>query len=391
MMKKVFLRLIALLKRLGATVVYASFNKIIIASGKTSIGEAYCNYILETIHKKELFQYISFDVTNMFESFLFLDPVNFSAVIGKLSNGEEASGDDNAVSPVKVSEDNFVCMWDIARYLPENAGRLFHEVVVHFMVEPYNKWQDMLAESPNATTNTQSRDLLRSQFSSYLKEFVQGDLCQEMLEYVKAIGEQDAVADGAAGSNFPRLSGSHLQMHNAGLEFVKFACRVIELDPVVRDEVHVLKKTLLQLIGIRVFSSEAAFHHPALSFVLPDVTCQLCANIQDVELCRVPWEPEQMREKLKCDCEEPYDLDDIEERLIDIVRRRVSAYQVQDLRCIKCKRVKVPNMRASCQCAGQFECTMSPASMTEMLRPFKNIAEFYQLEYLWEVVAWHMK
>ena len=56
MMKKVFLQLIAELKRLGSKIVYANFNKVIICTSKTSVTDAraYMNFILNGIRKHEV-------------------------------------------------------------------------------------------------------------------------------------------------------------------------------------------------------------------------------------------------------------------------------------------------------------------------------------------------
>ena len=44
-----------------------------------------------------------------------------------------------------------------------------------------------------------------------------------------------------------------------------------------------------------------------------------------------------------CDaCSNPYDLGDMEARLVSIVQGRARSYQLQDLKCIKCRKVGSP-------------------------------------------------
>ena len=38
-------------------------------------------------------------------------------------------------------------------------------------------------------------------------------------------------------------------------------------------------------------------------------------------------------------CRAPYDIDEIEQFLIDVLQRKSMAYTLQDLKCVKCKAV----------------------------------------------------
>lgn len=53
MMKKVFISLLSQLRKLGSKIVYANFNRIIIATNKDTLEDArsYVDYIIETISK----------------------------------------------------------------------------------------------------------------------------------------------------------------------------------------------------------------------------------------------------------------------------------------------------------------------------------------------------
>lgn len=58
-----------------------------------------------------------------------------------------------------------------------------------------------------------------------------------------------------------------------------------------------------------------------------------------------------------CDaCGSPYDLDHMEARLVSIVQSRARSYQLQDVKCSKCRRVRLHEGILQCwlktQCAG---------------------------------------
>ena len=53
---------------------------------------------------------------------------------------------------------------------------------------------------------------------------------------------------------------------------LSFLFQVLSLDPGTQHQVAKLRRDLLQLIGVREFSSEAIYTSPGYSYVLPEVT-----------------------------------------------------------------------------------------------------------------------
>lgn len=101
LMCKVFYQLVAEVRRLGSKVVFASFNRIIIATNKTTLdgARAYADYVVETLKKRPIFQWLVFPVTRYWHSLLFQDIGNFGGIIARtedddLEDEAEASGAD---------------------------------------------------------------------------------------------------------------------------------------------------------------------------------------------------------------------------------------------------------------------------------------------------------
>jgi DNA polymerase epsilon subunit 1 len=63
LMRKVFLHLIAQFKHLGGTIVYATFNKIIISTNKSELesAEQYMNYVLGETKQNPLFMWLDLE------------------------------------------------------------------------------------------------------------------------------------------------------------------------------------------------------------------------------------------------------------------------------------------------------------------------------------------
>lgn len=85
LMKKLFMQLVAEFKRLGAIVIHADFNRVIICTKKRSLedAKAYVDYVTSTIRSKELFHSIDMKMTRSWDFLLWCDPSNFGGIQSK--------------------------------------------------------------------------------------------------------------------------------------------------------------------------------------------------------------------------------------------------------------------------------------------------------------------
>ena len=83
LMIKLFRRSIFEIKRLGATVVYANLQKIIIDTGKHDFtaAEEYIDFILDVLRTKEEFRFLDMQKKEFFEQLIWLDPDNWARII----------------------------------------------------------------------------------------------------------------------------------------------------------------------------------------------------------------------------------------------------------------------------------------------------------------------
>lgn len=77
-MKKLFVQLLNEFKRLGAVIVHANFNKIIICTKKNNFSDAagYVKFIEKNIRQKELFHGIQITESQSWHLLLWLDNVS---------------------------------------------------------------------------------------------------------------------------------------------------------------------------------------------------------------------------------------------------------------------------------------------------------------------------
>ena len=192
-------------------------------------------------------------------------------------------------------------------------------------------------------------------------------------------------------------------MHTAAtspvLEFVKCITHIISLDSMLADQVRVLKKNLLDLLGTKSFSVQAQFVNPCEMIPPINVICEYCNFSRDLDFCRdanlLPTEePGPVGNQIvywSClQCSNIYDRVAIEEALIEVVHNKAISWQVQDLQCTRCHTVKPDQMSDYCKCSGSYAEVMSREDWLRKLTVYKNLARIHNLSFLWEIVDFYI-
>ncbi|KAG8951372.1 DNA polymerase epsilon catalytic subunit [Tulasnella sp. 424] len=395
LMRKTFLQMLAEFRRLGSHVISADFGRILLLTAKPpGTAFAYATYLLTAINSHELFKGVKLDIDTYYDFLLYMDSANLGGMVCEDPTTEN-------------SEVALAMQWNIEAFLPPAVQQFFHKAVKKFIVEFYrtkmlhtNSGRTPLRVVHNLTqggSDPQPRDAEKLKESAALEGFISKSLTRTMLRDVDKIGElqrqamiQDVIPEDW---RFPLLPGSHLPMSNAQLEFIKFACAVFGLAKEFVNDVGVLRKNLLGVVGVREFSEEAAFKNPCEPFKLPMVICRVCSTMRDFDFCRDPdLLPRDVSSRgmtgairWQCsNCECDYDRRAIEAMLIDIVRRLVTSFQLQDLRCGKCKQIKSDNLTLHCNCSGADQLTCAKGEAKRKIRTISNVASVHGLALLKE-------
>lgn len=272
LMRKTFSQLLAEFRRLGSDIVYASFNRIMLATSKPTPGAAYAyaNYVVSSLTSRELFKFIHLRIVNFWTAYIQMDASNFAGVVCQdplaeaLDQDHDDDEDGATTKAAKASKTRLEMTWLIQALLPPGVAPHFSSIVTAFiagLLENKLRTADHrtpLRILPNAS-QTQP-DLQKKAEQDAARAFIQTKMTRAVLRAVEQVKKEysDSLASNDAYRQalftFPRLPGSALTTQKVVLEFVKAVCAVLALAKELSLEVAVLRKNVLDLIGVREVS-----------------------------------------------------------------------------------------------------------------------------------------
>lgn len=386
LMRKTFIQLLAEFKRLGSHVVYADFSRILLATSKPpGTAHAYATYITTAVNSHELFQHVYLHTEQFYDFLLFMDQANMGGIVCE---------DPLAVElPEELSME---MRWNIASFLPPAIQQDFEAAIQYYIVELFKLRQRIngagraplrILRNADGAPDATQRDTAKIKEMEMIQEFISRRLTRKLLKTVGSAQEsyRDAMMDDELMANFefPILPGSHLHYTNPVLELVKSICAVLALAKEYQVEVGLLKRNLLELIGVREFANEAVFRNPCEPLKLFNVPCRHCDAIRDMDFCRDPEllpKSNEVAPKWVCgSCNGEFDRLAIEFTLMDVVYGLERSFTQQDLQCSRCQQIQSDNVSRYCQCSGTYQLTLSKAEVRRKLKTIVNVAIVHNL------------
>jgi DNA polymerase epsilon subunit 1 len=122
--------------------------------------------------------------------------------------------------------------------------------------------------------------------------------------------------------------------------------------------------------------------------------CEGCGSIRDLDLCKDDSLVHEQKVSNSsvftwlCDsCGKEYNRVALEELLIQQLQKNITMYQVQDMKCSKCKRIKEDNLSDHCDCSGTWTETVSRESVSKMLQSYRRVAEYYNYRLVEDLIS----
>ncbi|XP_068152320.1 DNA polymerase epsilon catalytic subunit 1 [Drosophila tropicalis] len=390
LMRKMFLRIIAEFKRLGATIVYADFNRIILSSGKKSVSDAlgYVDYIVQSLRNKEMFHSIQLSFEQCWNFMLWLDQANFSGIRGKLPKGiDETVSSIVSTTMRSAAADADEVDNDDDEDDDDNAENRDPDLQV---VDDQEQEEEELSLELNWTIGEHlpEENECREKFESLLTLFMQS--LSERKTTEQAIKDISHCA-------FDYVLKLHKNYGKGkpspGLELIRTMVKVLSVDKTLAEQINELRKNMLRLVGIGEFSDLAEWTDPCDSYIINEVICKACNHCRDLDLCKDKHRAmkDGIPVWLCAQCYVAYDNEEIEMRMIDVLQRKLMSYVLQDLRCARCNEIKRENLAEFCTCAGNFVPLISGKDIKSLLSTFSKVASNHKMQLLQETVQQALK
>ncbi|KAL0460774.1 UNVERIFIED_CONTAM: DNA polymerase epsilon catalytic subunit A [Sesamum latifolium] len=382
-MQKVFALLMAELRKLGATIVFSSFRRVIIDTGKSDLpaAKAYCESVRKTLQTRDLFEWIELEPFQFWHSLLFMDQYNYGGIQARVQDGvaEEHSGA-SLDSMHNDSQVDIISSWTIAENLPKATQDHFILIVSEFLYIPWKYAQEEAAKrasamgdlcTPSITAST--AEILESQMAEFLKKKIGTDFTDKLLKIVcdpslHMKGRSKSQSDNKFSTGSSQ-SLKDIHKGDSALDFIKYVCAVLALDQKVQHEV----------LDVQFSELTANIMHFVGSY---------CNDCRDLDLCR---DRALVAQEWRCavpQCGQPYDREVMENALLQIIRQRERLYHLQDLVCLKCNQVKAAHLAEHCACAGSFACKENSSEFHSKMQIFLNVAVAQKFQLLQECVSW---
>ncbi|XP_030369181.1 DNA polymerase epsilon catalytic subunit A [Scaptodrosophila lebanonensis] len=386
LMRKMFLRIIAEFKRLGATIVYADFNRIILSSGKKTVSDAlgYVDYIVQSLRNKEMFHSIQLSFEQCWNFMLWLDQANFSGIRGRLPKGIDetasivtASGTmhrpTETISDDEDDDDN------------NDGERPERDCEVISATDAAEEEEPELSLDLNWTIGERLPDEneCREKFETLLTLFM-----QSLAEHKTT---QQAIKD-ISHCAFDYVLKLHKNYGKGktspGLELIRTIVKVLSVDKSLAEHINELRRNMLRLVGVGEFSDLAEWNDPSDSYIINEVICKACNHCRDLDLCKDKHRAmkDGIPVWLCAQCYVAYDNEEIEMRMIDVVQRKMMSYVLQDLRCARCNEIKRDNLAEFCTCAGNFVPLIGGKDIEALLHTFTKVAGYHKMQLLQQTV-----
>ncbi|KAK4234746.1 hypothetical protein C8A03DRAFT_37446 [Achaetomium macrosporum] len=411
MSRKALLQLMADFRRVGSQVIYASPNRLLLQTTKSEVANAYAyaQYILKSIKAKPLFHFIDLEIKEYWDYLVWYDEFNYG---GKACQ---------QVVEKDEQDLQMIMHWQLATFLPVRLQPIFRDWVVEFIELMHSIKRPATGSDPTATPRLTQLPIRNG--NAGLAEDAPGQIIlgkafekplkKEITNLIATQNRELLHPELASDYTFPSLPGSHLATltpqsslltsttpsksasANPVLELVKSLMQVLSLDKNITLEARLLRKELLALFDVREFSREGTFQNPSESLRLTQLSCDNCTMARDLDLCRdedlLPSEAGQAGGEggwsWRClYCEQEYDRNEVEERLLADVEGLVVQWTTQDLKCVRCGALRVNEFMEHCTCSGEWKESVNRGEVMRRLAVYRNVARFYGLRMLGDVV-----
>ncbi|CAB3408448.1 unnamed protein product [Caenorhabditis bovis] len=338
---KLVLLLCAECERIGAKVIHASAEKLVLNTGKSTSEEAksFTEMLIQSLSQNVVFAALHITPVKFFDVMLWMDAYNHSGIC---VNGDIEDNEDN------IETEN---IWRICNEMPDESEirEEFEQLIVGFIMMYIEKQKEMQFD-------TESAGLFRADCISH-------HISQRLYRVVNKLVHKNA------------------ESGHAATYLVNAVCRALSCDSACQLAVEGVKDNAHRLLDNSIVEADQSPIVSSTMFV-SNVFCGNCSQSSNVFLSSNAEIP-------ACStCQHKLPLELIDMMVCDRLNQLLTAYQVQDHSCAKCKSVRHDNLSQYCECCGPFHPTVTPDQLIFEAKTVQNVSKSRNLTLSGELSTW---
>lgn len=284
LMRKLCLLLITEINRMGGSVIYCSFSRLVLSTGISDAARSrlFVSSLITSLSSKPIFAALQLAPLHLWNICLWIDPVRFfyTSILmvymfqtnyAAIGFRQEEKENDEVIIDEKV-ETKFAMI----EKLPEKCKKAFYQIITGYMMVIANKMREDSSEEALEqfclkTLSDELNPRLLQVTNRLIK--IRQILNTEYREANSVEGEDD--------SNF-----------DVAVEFVKAICKALSLDKYISESIENLRWKLIQMLSTTLPTRALEWRPPLYVCVLENLFCHHCSKCVDLDLCaHVPGKP----------------------------------------------------------------------------------------------------
>jgi len=403
--RRLFGAFLGRIRKLGGRVVYADYEKVVVATPKSDFPDAlrYSKYLLnsleeQTVAEANVFALLQPEIMRWWSDFLFLGPDDH---VGMSVHYEEGMLDVTDKEAGQFAEEAQVeDRWDISERFPPATKKRFRTFVMEFLAQLHKNRlaavskvrlrQEGGAQGCLASQEEQIRQLCFAEMRKAIDEHFTPRLLKEV---------HNITAEEMKRRVVERESGqvSHDGVRNLEIDYVVSVCHVLGQEQALEEAVRQMKYTVLQISEVSPHSAAALWKPREKGVKVDSAVCRFCHGTSDIQLLpgglaeqrRLRKETQLASDLWKCPtCQVPYDKVLVESQLLRDLDALLLTQISQEVRCSLCRLPQEYDCQTTCSCGGEWEfADVQTEETSAELRRYHAAAQIHQLAWLEERTA----
>ncbi|PIC54700.1 hypothetical protein B9Z55_003843 [Caenorhabditis nigoni] len=360
---KLVLLLCAECERIGAKVIHATAQKLVLNTGKMTSEEAkgFVEMLIQSLSTNVVFAALHITPVKFFDSMLWMDAHNHTGIC--IVDGDSESPDviddslptsSSSSQPQATRQFETTAIWKIAEEMPDesNIRDEFLQMIGAFILEFLETNREVQFDSESAATFR--ADVISQKISHRLYRVVN------------------------------KLVHNNAESAHCATYLVNAICRALSCDQTSQLAVEGVRDNARRLLHNVVVEVDMTPLRQTTLFV-PNVFCSSCSQASNVFLSSTD-------EILTCTtCQSKLNSDVIDMMICDRLNQLLTAYQIQDHQCAKCKSVRHDSLSLYCECCSPFNPQITPTQLKHEATTVETVANIRNFTLSSELATWILK